>query len=453
MENNEFETVQEESVQEEPVQAEVLPQPEAAEAPAKKSASEKRSFAEIAIGVVAMLLIVAAIVAMVSGGLGDAPVDETLAATAPADGNPDDVTCKGTYTVTDAEAVAEADRVVAKLDDMELTNAELQIYYWMQVVSFLNENASYLTYYGLDYTQPLDTQMTALDSSKTWQQYFLECGLDAWSCYKVLAAEAKACGFDQQNENYQTYAAAVEEEVAASAESYGYASVEEMLQNVVGAGSNVEAYFQYLKDYYLGYLYFNSLYEAQMPSDADIEAFYDEHASDYVDAGIEKDDSVYVDVRHILVTPEGGTTDDEGNTTYSDEEWEAARVEAQGLLDAWLEGDKTEESFAELAMLNTDDSGSEENGGLYTYVAEGEMVEAFNDWCFNSARKTGDHGLVKTEYGYHVMYFVDTNSVWFTNAESDLLSQISESIVPALMENYEMSCDFSSMVLGNVELG
>ena len=224
MENNEFETVQEESVQEEPVQAEVLPQPEAAEAPAKKSASEKRSFAEIAIGVVAMLLIVAAIVAMVSGGLGDAPVDETLAATAPADGNPDDVTCKGTYTVTDAEAVAEADRVVAKLDDMELTNAELQIYYWMQVVSFLNENASYLTYYGLDYTQPLDTQMTALDSSKTWQQYFLECGLDAWSCYKVLAVEAKACGFDQQNENYQTYAAAVEEEVAASAESYGYAS-------------------------------------------------------------------------------------------------------------------------------------------------------------------------------------------------------------------------------------
>ena len=51
------------------------------------------------------------------------------------------------------------------------------------------------------------------------------------------------------------------------------------------------------------------------------------------------------------------------------------------------------------------------------------------------------------------MYFVDSHSVWFTNAESDLLESISAAIVPALLENYEMSCDFSSMVLGNVELG
>ena len=447
MENNEFETVQAETVQ-----AESVSQSEVVEAPAKKPATDKRSFAEIAIGVLAMLLIVAAIVVMVTGGLGDAPVDETLAATAPANGNPDDVTCKGTYTVTDAEAVAEADEVVAKLGDMELTNAELQIYYWMQVVSFLNENASYLTYYGLDYTQPLDTQMAAIGNNQTWQQYFLSCGLDAWSCYKVLAAEAKACGFDQQNENYQAYAAAVEADVTASAEKYGYESVADMLKNVVGAGSNEESYFQYLKDYYLGYLYFNSLYEGKMPTDADIEAFYDEHMSDYIDAGIEKDDSVYVDVRHILVTPVGGTTDDEGNTTYSDEEWEEARVEAQDLLDQWLAGDATEESFGALATANTADPGSAENGGLYTYVAEGEMVPAFNDWCFDSERKTGDYGLVKTEYGYHVMYFVQSQSVWFVNAETDLLSEISEAIVPALMEKYEMSCDFSSMVLGNVDL-
>ena len=440
MENNEIETVQ--------------AQPETVEAPAAAPATDKRSFAEIAIGVLALLLIVAAIVVMVvGGGKTETPVDDTLAATAPADGNPDDVTCKGTYTVSDKEAAAEADVIVAKLGDMEMTNADLQIYYWMQVMSFLNENSYYLTYYGLDYTQPLDTQMAMIEEGQTWQQYFLSCGLDAWSCYKVLAAEAKACGFDQQSEDYQTYAAAVRDEVAASAVNYGYESIEEMLSKVVGAGSNAEAYYQYLLDYYLGYLYFNELYEAQMPSDADIEAFYDENLSAYLDAGIEKDDSVYVDVRHILVMPKGGTTDDEGNTTYSDEEWETARVAAQALLDQWLAGDATEETFAELAMLNTDDPGSEENGGLYTYVAEGEMVPEFNDWCFDPARQTGDYDLVKTDYGYHVMYFVDSHSVWFTNAESDLLEKIAEGIVPALLENYEMYCDFSSMVLGNVELG
>ena len=96
MENNEIETVQ----------AEAAPQPETVEAPAKKPATDKRSFAEIAIGVLALVLIVAAIVVMVMGGASETPVeDDTIVATTPADGNPDDVTCKGTYTVTDAKAI------------------------------------------------------------------------------------------------------------------------------------------------------------------------------------------------------------------------------------------------------------------------------------------------------------------------------------------------------------
>ena len=61
MENNKIETVQ----------AEIAPQSETVEAPVKKPASDKRSFAEIAIGVLALVLIVAAIAVMVVGGVGD----------------------------------------------------------------------------------------------------------------------------------------------------------------------------------------------------------------------------------------------------------------------------------------------------------------------------------------------------------------------------------------------
>ena len=80
------------------------------------------------------------------------------------------------------------------------------------------------------------------------------------------------------------------------------------------------------------------------------------------------------------------------------------------------------------------------------------MVPEFNDWCFDPARQTGDYDLVKTDYGYHVMYFVQSQPMWFVNAESDLLESISTAIVPELLEKYEMNCSFSSMVLGNVEL-
>ena len=122
-----------------------------------------------------------------------------------------------------------------------------------------------------------------------------------------------------------------------------------------------------------------------------------------------KDDNLteLVNVRHILVSYEGGTTDETtGTTTYSDEEKAKAKTAAEEILAAFNAGEKTEEAFAALATEKTTDTGSKENGGLYENVYPGQMVTAFNDWCFDSARKTGDTGIVETEYGYHVMYFV-----------------------------------------------
>ena len=112
-------------------------------------------------------------------------------------------------------------------------------------------------------------------------------------------------------------------------------------------------------------------------------------------------------VRHILVSFEGGTTDSNTNvTTYSDEEKAAAKEKAEELLNQWKSGDATEDSFAALATENSTDPGSVENGGLYESIYPGQMVAAFNDWCFDESRKSGDTGIVETNYGYHVMYFV-----------------------------------------------
>ena len=113
-----------------------------------------------------------------------------------------------------------------------------------------------------------------------------------------------------------------------------------------------------------------------------------------------------VNVRHILVSFTGGTTDETtGVTTYSDEEKAAAKTAAEELLAQWQEGDATEDSFAELANAESDD-GDGTTGGLYENVYPGQMVTNFNDWCFDESRVSGDTGIVETEYGYHVMYFV-----------------------------------------------
>lgn len=119
-------------------------------------------------------------------------------------------------------------------------------------------------------------------------------------------------------------------------------------------------------------------------------------------------------VRHILVSFEGGTTEN-GTTTYSDEEKAAAKEKAEEILKQWQDGDATEDSFAALATEKTTDPGSKESGGLYENVYPGQMVQAFNDWCFDDSRKPGDTGIVETPYGYHVMYYSGDADINYRN--------------------------------------
>lgn len=111
-----------------------------------------------------------------------------------------------------------------------------------------------------------------------------------------------------------------------------------------------------------------------------------------------------VNVRHILIS-----TQDE---SVSDED-AMAKIEE---LQADFEANPTEEHFAELANENSTDTGSNTNGGLYEGVMPGQMVEAFNDWCFDAERKAGDVGVVKTDYGYYLIYFVGQTEQTYRDA-------------------------------------
>ena len=118
-------------------------------------------------------------------------------------------------------------------------------------------------------------------------------------------------------------------------------------------------------------------------------------------------------VRHILVAPSHDHAEDETHEdgeTYSAEELAAAKAAADEILASWKAGEATEESFALLANEKSAD-GDGVSGGLYENIYPGQMVEAFENWCYDAARKTGDTDIVETEYGYHVMYFVGNSEM------------------------------------------
>ncbi len=122
-----------------------------------------------------------------------------------------------------------------------------------------------------------------------------------------------------------------------------------------------------------------------------------------------------VNVRHILVELTGGTTELDGTTVYTDEEKAEAKAKLEAIQAEWLASEKTSESFGELASAKTEDSGSKSNGGLYENVHPGEMVEEFDAWIFDSSRTAGDYGIIETEYGYHLMYFVGNTDETYRN--------------------------------------
>ncbi len=153
----------------------------------------------------------------------------------------------------------------------------------------------------------------------------------------------------------------------------------------------------------------------------------------------ERDDNEVkmANVRHILVKFQGGTKDKDGNVTYSDAEKKTAKEEAEKLLKQWQDGAANEESFGELANKESDDqNGKVTNGGLYEDIYPGQMVEAFEEWCFAEGRKAGDTGIVETEYGYHVMYYSSTDEMSYRDLmiDADLRVEDTEKWHDALVE-------------------
>lgn len=437
--------------------------PEAEEAPEAEAAPAKASTKKTTTAVIAIVLVIGILIGIVAGGLGsksaadpeaaptEAASEETQPVVIPSNGDPKSALCKQTYTVSDEQAAASADVVVATMGDKTLTNGELQAYYWQEIYMFLNEYGSYAQYMGLDLYSSLDKQLMmggsqSEDANLSWQQFFLDSAIATWKNYQSLALEA-------EEENYQLSAeeqeelATMAEELNSSALLAGFQSADELIRENIGAACTLESYMKYVSTYFYGISYYNDFCGKIAPTDAEVEAYYSENEDYFTENGVTRD-AKFINIRHTLLQPTGGETGENGYPVYTDEAWETCRLEAEELYNKWQEGDKSEESFAQLAMEHSVD-GSAANGGLYENVAPGDMVEAFDAWCFDESRATGDHGLVKTEYGYHIMFFSGHRS-WLDLAKEGLIDSIAYDKIPETAEKYEAEVDYSLVELGDI---
>ena len=310
----------------------------------------------------------------------------------------------------------------------ELTNAQLSLYYWDAFYNIYNQNAYYLSLMGMD---PAAMESSKTEGGQTWQEYFLSVALDHFREQTAVSKQAKAEGF-KLPEKYSEDLVAMREELS------NMEDIDEQLEAVYGAGVTLDDYFAYIEANYYYSAYLEQSEEAISISDEELDAYYAEHQEDYEQSGLKAVDKNVVSVRHILIRPE-----DSADETS----WAQAQSKANEIYQQWQDGEKTEDSFAALAEEYSEDNAA--NGGLYEDVYPGQMVATFNDWCFADGRQSGDSGVVQTEYGYHIMYFVAEGDTiyWREVVRQDAkLAQVYDK-ADALKAQYVLSYDLDAIAI------
>ncbi len=146
-----------------------------------------------------------------------------------------------------------------------------------------------------------------------------------------------------------------------------------------------------------------------------------------------RDETPNRNVRHILFS----------SNTYEDS------TKADEVYAEWESSGFSDEKFNELVNEYSDDTGSKENGGLYENVSKGQMVTEFNDWLFDSDRKTGDSAVVKSSYGWHIIQYLGESdgTAWETSAEAAL----EKADYTAMTEKYGANVTFNDKTINSID--
>ncbi len=256
--------------------------------------------------------------------------------------------------------------------------------------SFINENSYYLNMFGIDLSGDLSAQMYS--DTLSYQDYFEQQAVNSIAQNKALRDQMKAAGFtyDASGE-YEKYEDALKEAAAAAGmtekaylqQMYGAYATPSRLKGFVTEAMELGAYYEQVS-------------EEKTPTDADVQAYYEEHKEDY--------DSV--DYRIITVNAQLPTEPTDLADPVEETEGESGEdADAQAAY---------EPSEAEIAFA-MEEARTEAEAALETISEQGELrenagrssvVSLIQDWLFDEGRKAGDKTVIENATS-HLYYVVE----------------------------------------------
>jgi parvulin-like peptidyl-prolyl isomerase len=281
--------------------------------------------------------------------------------------------------------------------------------------NFLQTNGSFLSYMGLDTSRPLNEQSYSAD--QTWADFFEEQTMTYLQRETAFAAEAEKNGVTLTDENKQAINTFLDD-VRTSAKNDKSASLGAYIESNFGQGVTLNTIQKIFERSYLAQAYTEQKSNEKSYTDADFDAYYEQHA-DQIDLASYRDFHFYVPPAEepsgdeINLVEEGAAEEAAAEEAAAEEAAAAAMEDARLKAETMLSAITNEASFNTLAYENANEAskaGYEENpdASLQADKAKSDISNAaVGDWVFDPARKPGDKTTMEGDSGYYVLYFVN----------------------------------------------
>lgn len=279
----------------------------------------------------------------------------------------------------------------------EVNKVEFDYVYNTTKNNYITQYGSYLSYFGLDTSKDLSTQMYS--DTLTWQDYFEQNAVESLKQNKALMAEAKAAGFTYDTtDEYNTF----KETIKTSAAAAGV-SDKEYVRSIYGSYATMGRIEEYVKNDMVMNAYYQKLQEDNAPSDDEIQSYYEENKATYdsvdyrlttIEADLPTEPTELADPVEETAADTTGTTD---GTTAADSTQDTAYQPsdaeiAKAMEDAWVLADDAEQTVAK-------------DGEAHENEKKSSVNYMISDWLFDDARKAGDTTVI-TNDNSHCYYAV-----------------------------------------------
>lgn len=265
--------------------------------------------------------------------------------------------------------------------------------------NYITQYGSYLSYFGLDTSKDLSTQMYS--DTLTWQDYFEQNAVESLKQNKALMAEAKAAGFTYDTtDEYNTF----KETIKTSAATAGV-SDKEYVRSIYGSYATMGRIEEYVKNDMVMNAYYQKLQEDNAPSDDEIQNYYEENKATYdsvdyrlttIEADLPTEPTELADPVEETAADTTGTTDGTAATdSTQDTAYQPSDAEiAKAMEDAKVLADDAEQTVAK-------------DGEAHENEKKSSVNYLISDWLFDDARKAGDTTVITNDnsHCYYVVAF------------------------------------------------